>query len=293
MEINEIKKLIGDNNSAYLKEISDKLFSKHAAIMIGAGFSKNAIPNSPYTNTFSDWNELGDIFFEKLNGKKPDKNDRYLNVLRLANEIEAAFGRPVLDSILRQSIPDLNYSPSELHKKLLNLPWEDVFTTNYDTLLERTAETLIDYKYSIVRNKDDLVGTSKPRIIKLHGSFPSERPFIITEEDYRKYPHDFAPFVNTVQQSLLENTLCLIGFSGTDPNFLQWIGWIRDNLNKNVTKIYLIGVFSFSDAQIKLFAQRNIVVVNLDTGITSQNKHYEALNLFIDYLQQQKKNDDP
>lgn len=293
MEINEIKRLIGDNNSAYLKEISDKLFSKHAAIMIGAGFSKNAIPNSPYTNTFSDWNELGDIFFEKLNGKKPDKNDRYLNVLRLANEIEAAFGRPVLDSILRQSIPDLNYSPSELHKKLLNLPWEDVFTTNYDTLLERTAETLIDYKYSIVHNKDDLVGSSKPRIIKLHGSFPSERPFIITEEDYRKYPHDFAPFVNTVQQSLLENTLCLIGFSGTDPNFLQWIGWIRDNLNKNVTKIYLIGVFSFSDAQIKLFAQRNIVVVNLDTGMTLQNKHYEALNLFIDYLQQQKKNDDP
>lgn len=293
MEINEIKKLISENNIAYLKEISDKLFSKHAAIMIGAGFSKNAIPNSPYTNTFSDWNELGDIFFEKLNGKRPDKNDRYLNVLRLANEIEAVFGRPVLDSILRQSIPDLNYSPSELHKKLLNLPWEDVFTTNYDTLLERTAENLIDYKYSIVHNKDDLVGASKPRIIKLHGSFPSERPFIITEEDYRKYPHDFAPFVNTVQQSLLENTLCLIGFSGTDPNFLQWIGWIRDNLNKNVTKIYLIGVFSFSDAQIKLFAQRNIVVVNLDTGITSQNKHYEALNLFIDYLQQQKKNDDP
>ena len=73
MEINEIKKLISEKNIAYLKEISDKLFSKHAAIMIGAGFSKNAIPNSPYTNTFSDWNELGDIFFEKLNGKKPDK----------------------------------------------------------------------------------------------------------------------------------------------------------------------------------------------------------------------------
>ena len=79
-------------------------------------------------------------------------------MLRLANEIEAAFGRPALDSILSQSIPDLNYSPSELHKKLLNLPWEDVFTTNYDTLLERTAETLIDYKYSIVhKNKNEKI----------------------------------------------------------------------------------------------------------------------------------------
>jgi hypothetical protein len=40
---------------------------------------------------------------------------------------------------------------------------------------------------------------------------------------------NFAPFVNTVQQTLLEKSLCLIGFSGDDPNFLQWIGWIRDN----------------------------------------------------------------
>lgn len=92
---------------------------------------------------------------------------------------------------------------------------------------------------------------------------------------------------------MLENTLCLVGFSGTDPNFLQWIGWIRDNLNKNVTKIYLIGVFSFSDAQIKLFAQRNIVVVNLDTKANKGNKHYEALNLFVDYLQKQKNSNNP
>ena len=31
------------------------------------------------------------------------------------------------------------------------------------------------------------IDLTAPEIIKLHGSFPSHRPFIITEEDYRTY----------------------------------------------------------------------------------------------------------
>ena len=88
----------------------------------------------------------------------------------------------------------------------------DVFTTNYDTLLERAQVGVVDRKYDVVPTASDIVGRMKPRIVKLHGSFPSHRPFIITEEDYRTYPKRFAPFVNMVQQSIMENVFCLIGF---------------------------------------------------------------------------------
>ena len=44
----------------------------------------------------------------------------------------------------------------------------------------------------------------QPRIVKLHGSFPADFPLIVTEEDYRTYPKTFAPFVNTVQQAMME-----------------------------------------------------------------------------------------
>jgi tetratricopeptide (TPR) repeat protein len=173
------------------------------------------------------------------------------------------------------------------------LPWADIFTTNYDTLLERAASSVAAQRYDVVVNKEDLVYSEKPRIIKLHGSFPSERPFIITEEDYRRYPKDFAPFVNTVQQALLENTLCLIGFSGDDPNFLQWIGWIRDNLGKqNSPKIFLVGIFHLSDAQKKLLEQRNIVLVDLaGCPEVEDEPHYKALERFCDYLLSKKEED--
>lgn len=278
----------------YIKEIASKMKHNRASVMVGAGFSKNAKKITQTDKTFLDWNALGDVFFEKVNGHRPDRENQYLNVLKLAEEVEAAYGRTVLNQLIRDSLPDDEYVPSELHEKLLNLGWKDVFTTNYDTLLERTLEKVTERHYSVILNKEDLIYSSDPRIIKLHGSFPSTLPFVITEEDYRQYPKKSAIFVNTVQQTLIENVLCLVGFSGDDPNFLQWIGWIRDNIGKDIaSKIYLVGVFKFSTAQLNLLNSRNIVVLNMSRcPDIKSNDHYAGLELFFDALKQLTKEKD-
>lgn len=275
-----------DHIKPYLDEIADRLWSKNAAVMVGAGFSRNAKPVGSASVSFPDWSELGDSFFKKLHGRSPGKQARYLNLLKLAEQVEAAFGRPALDALLRREIPDLTYEPSPLHSQLLNLPWQDVFTTNYDTLLERARVSVTLNHYDVVVKKEDLLYANKPRIVKLHGNFPSP-PFIITEEDYRRYPSDHAPFVNTVRQSLLENTLCLIGFSGDDTNFLQWIGWIRDHIGKETSPIiYLVGVFySLSRADRRLLDRRGIVVVDLSVFSTD---HERAFDHFLSYLHSRK-----
>jgi hypothetical protein len=267
----------------YLDEIAMRLWTNHATVMIGAGFSRNNKCLSDVQKNYPTWDELGDVFYYKLYKEKP-VNKNFLNVLKLADEVQAAFGRSVLDHLIKTEIPDNEFEPSFLHETLLKLPWIDVFTTNYDTLLERAANNVSNRRYDIVINKEDLVYSAKPRIIKLHGSFPSERPFIITEEDYRCYPKEYAPFVNTVQQSLLENTLCLLGFSGNDPNFLQWIGWIRDNLGKeNSPKIFLIGKLDLTIAQKRLLEKRNITT--LDFGSLNSNiSHADSISLFLEYL---------
>ena len=274
------------NLRPYLDEIAERLFSGHAAVMVGSGFSKNAKRHSPSCPDFPDWSELGDRFYEKLHNKKPGAETRYLSVSKLAHEVEAAIGRPALDQLLRAAIPDRDYEPSSLHMKLLDLPWTDVFTTNYDTLLERACGSVTSQRYDIVVNLDDLVYSERPRIVKLHGTFPSDRPFVVTDEDYRSYPHRFAPFVNTVRQALLENTLCLIGFSGDDPNFLQWIGWIHDNLGRpRSPRLYLVGMFELSDSQRQLLERRNIVSVDMsEYPDIDVNDHTKALDRFIDLL---------
>ncbi len=281
---------IAEEIKPYLNEIAERLWSCHAAVMIGAGFSKNAKKTNPSQKDFPDWNELGDIFYKKIHDKEPGSDERYLNVLKLASQVEAVFDRPTLDRLLCSSIPDKDYEPSELYVDLLELPWTDVFTTNYDTLLERASANIGFQKFEIVYKERELSRCKKPRIIKLHGSFPSG-PFVITEEDFRKYPQNFPLFVNTVRQAFLENTVCLIGFSGDDPNFLQWIGWIRDNLGKeNSPKIFMIGIFDLlQEAEKKLLEQqRNIRLVDMSSCPDVNRDHAKALKVFFDYISSQK-----
>lgn len=273
----------------YIKEIADALNNNHAVAMIGAGFSKNAVKTTSSDKYFKNWNELSDEFYNLIykDIKNEESKKFYYSSTLLAQEVEISFGRTKLDTILKDSIPDKDYSPSNLHKDLLNLSWRDVFTTNYDTLLERTADMVTDRRYNVVLNQEDLVNSNDaPRIIKLHGSFPSQRPFIITEEDYRTYPKIFAAMVNTVQQALLENVFCMIGFSCEDPNFLNWIGWIHDNLGRSSSqKLYMVSVEPVNEARQKMLFDKNIIVIDLVTMYPEKNAE-ERLTIFFKKLKE-------
>lgn len=284
-----------DEVEMYIDEIAEKMKLGKAVVMVGAGFSKNAKQVRYTTKKFLQWNELGDIFYKKIYGKKPSEEKKptyYHNVMKLASMVEECFGRSVLNDILLSSLPDEEYEPGILHKKLLQLNWADIFTTNYDTLLERTRKYVYNRRYKVILTKEDLVYTKGPRIIKLHGSFPSTKPFVITEEDYQRYPRESSVFVNTVKQDLIENLMCMVGFSGDDPNFLNWIDWIRENLGKSVSsKIYLIGVFNPSPAELTLLNSRNIIMVNLKECV--KEKDYEGgLTLFFDELLRRQENEE-
>ena len=208
-----------------------------------------------------------------------------MQVPALAHEIEAAYGRSHLNQMLRDAIPDLVHDPSPLHIKLLDLPWTDVFTTNYDTLLERACRSAVSRRYDIVRKPDDLGQSTQPRIVKLHGTLQVTERLIVTDEDYRKYPHDFAPFVNTVRQALLEKTLCLIGFSGDDPNFLHWVGWIRDHLsNATSPKVYLIAVSPLTHSQRQLLEHRHIVPIDMSACSGGDGNPTAVLDTLVEYL---------
>jgi hypothetical protein len=87
--------------------------------------------------------------------------------------------------MLLEAIPDNDFRPGRLHRLLLDLPWVDVLTTNYDTLLERSAQMLVGRKYSTIRTTQDIPLAMRPRITKLHGTLPAHRPFVLTEEDFR------------------------------------------------------------------------------------------------------------
>lgn len=272
-------------NQKYMNEMADALAEKHAALMVGSGFSKNAEKMAVTEKWFMNWKELSDVFYDALYGDVEVPGKEYNSSLRMAQEVEIMYGRPKLEKILKDAVPDLEYAPSDLYVKLMELPWKDVFTTNYDTLLERAADKVTSRRYHVVNCQEDLVNSNdEPRILKLHGSFPSHRPFIITEEDYRTYPVKFAALVNTVQQSMLENIFCMLGFSCEDPNFIKWIGWIHDNLGKSSSqRIYMVSVEHIAEAKRKMLFERNISVIDLQE-FWPEKSIGERIDSFLDEL---------
>lgn len=255
------------------------LWQNEAAVMVGAGFSRvcSREKNSPVPPLWGDFKTEMAAALGYSEGKSPD-------ALRLAQEYQTLHGDSGLDQLIRRLIADDQWEPGPLHKQLLELPWRDVLTTNWDTLLERTKPQTPDRIYSCVRTVQDIAHRAQPRIVKLHGSLPSFKPFIFTEDDYRTYPVRFAPFVNLAQQVMLEHDLCLIGFSGIDPNFLAWSGWARDTLSISARRIRLVGVLNLSPVSRSLLERRNVTPIDLAPVVRDLHRdeqHEKALEVFF------------
>ena len=232
-----------------------------ASVMVGSGFSRNARPRRPNPPPMPTLKEMARELHRKLHpcGGNPTDCPPPERVPRLADEYEAAFGPIALHEMLQRMVPDRDYVPGPFHERLLRMPWRDVITTNWDTLLERARAVPA---YAAVRAPSDLPSSTRPRIVKLHGSLPNP-PLIFTEEAYRTYRRTHAPFVNTVQQAMMETVVLLLGFSGDDPNFLHWSGWVRDNLGGAAPKIYLAGHLSLSRTRRRMLQARNVVPIDL------------------------------
>lgn len=268
-----------------LEQIKLYMGTHSVTAFVGAGFSMNAeIPNNVSMKT---WNQLREVFLDKLypNNEEDKKNDAN-DVLRLASLVDAQFGHNELDNILEEALPDQLIKPGRLHHMLVQLPWKDILTTNYDTLIERGAEQVIN-EFKLVTNKETLLYQPSPRIIKLHGSFPNIRPYIMTQEDYRRYPIERPEMVNTAKQCFLESLVCLIGFSGEDPNFRAWIGWLKDVIGQQrICPTYLITYRKeFHDAEKALMAKLGIDIINL-AEVGGVDDYYSAYEFFLNYLKE-------
>lgn len=296
------------------KEIAMRLkeYRKYgkASLMVGAGFSKNAKSKGSKNIQPPDWKELADKMYCELYPEIPNIDDRQKkewenqriiktsgkNVTKLAEEYIVNFDRNTMNHLIENSIADDLFMPGELHKRLLSLPWGDIFTTNYDTLLEQTADLIFrESGYQVICSQHDIPGSISPRIVKLHGSILHVKPYIISDEDYRTYPVKHAPMVNTVQQAMLETRLCLIGFSGDDPNFQNWMGWLRDNMGECCPMIYLIGIYDkLSAAEKKLLESKQIMIVDISCLVeeNAADRHSAAISEFLSLLENYQKEED-
>lgn len=272
--------------------------------VIGSGFSRCAetLPDAPPSPLLADvlWHLDNELYPQSGIGNAASalqKSRPAQDASKLAEDYEANFGSDRLYELLERLVRDKDHQPGEMHSRLMRLPWRDVFTTNWDTLLERTAHEVPERGYSLVTAAPDIPSGSHPYIYKLHGSFrqldgsrSEQHPLILTAGSYRTYRNEFAPFANAVQQAMMESVSCLIGFSGDDPNFYEWSGWVRDNLGEAAPKIYLAGYLELSEPRRVTMEKLGIFPIDLAKHPSAEewrklDPHQKATEWIIEMLE--------
>lgn len=133
--------------------------------------------------------------------------------------------------------------------------------------------------FNLVTKASELSVSKNKNIVKLHGSLRKDdveygfdgditTQYIFAKSDYESYPEKHEAFTQLMRISLLQESFCLIGFSGDDPNFLEWVKWVRDVLKSSKNKdpkIYFIstGKDDFTSSKKLLFENHNIYPIFL------------------------------
>lgn len=215
-----------------------------------------------------------DTFIDELKTKFPT-----LNILRQTFNDNTAFHDKIEDEIAQKKVEQSN--------------------------LQRQRESC----YQLISSAGMLSLTDgKRNIFKLHGTIrlneDSEYGFdgdyhcnyIITATDYADYPFKHEPFVDYMKISLLKGSFCILGFSGDDPNFLSWMSWVKEVIDKNPeiraelsqkdsARFFYIhsGDNPLSEDKRLLLKNHYIEYVEL-SKIFNGNSHKERIAQFLDYL---------
>ena len=249
-------------NEKDIKNIITASQNNKLVFFIGAGFSKLSETESL---KIPSWEEL-------INELKEDLNiSNESDYLKIAQLYFLKFGEHAYENKVKSSIKDL--TPSKFHKNLFDLKPHYIITTNWDYLIENTAQEK-RLAYDLIRSDADLANSQlDKKIIKMHGDF-QQHNFVFKEDDYLQYGQNFPLIEGYIKGIFSTCTIVFLGYSYNDYNLKQIVSWIT-RISKATPKKYLLqGKFDL--AQNRYLENHGISLLTPFTQDLSYERLYES-----------------
>ena len=250
------------------------------SLFIGAGFSLKA--GAPSAKA------LCNAILSEYNNEQQRSEWEKKSLAEVANYYVEDICSGSRNSLLELLQKQFSFTPTNLedHQVLAKIPhFHDIFTTNYDTLLESSHEK---EDCQIIRKDADCayIDDKKPvRIFKIHGDFVNQDFVIITSKDYEDYfKHNSTPQMwDVVKHHFLTKHILFIGYSLYDDNIIDIIKRVSDDVNKNQKDMFLIapGINKSRQAQLKKMKVQYYDAVAADF-LTELTKELDA-NIGMDF----------
>lgn len=160
----------------FLNIYSQQVLNGDASLFVGSGVSRDS--------GFPSWSTLLQPCADELDLSLNDKSDLYSIAQYYVNRNK--------DSELRRQFCDAinRYMPeSSLLNLLLEIPYNSIWTTNYDKLIEKRLEKNF-VGCNVIADDKDLSNISKGtriNIFKMNGDISNTTSMVITKDDYEHY----------------------------------------------------------------------------------------------------------
>ena len=226
---------------------------------IGAGFSLNA--KLPAGLKMPDWNGLANQLARSA------KLDGTLAPPAIAERYEQRFGRVQLIEAIRRALHGERAKPGAAHLSFAMLPFDTVYTTNFDLLLEESYSAR-NRPFRSLAGELQLpfhAGQMASNIVKLHGDLRHEEHIIVTQRDYDGFLQKYPVIATHLSAMLITRTPLFIGYSLSDPDFLHIRSVIRSRLG-NFERMAYVVQFDASEEEIEKALEDRIHVVSLTTS---------------------------
>lgn len=227
-------------------------------IFVGAGVSQNS--NLP------SWNDLVNNLAKDLGIEKriiPEKLEETLSneqkeilksckiyyntdeCLKIPQYYFNEFGEKEYNNKLHEIFQE-RLEPNPIDYLVLELDPKHIITTNYDNLLETTANNISKTPYSKVASDRELaLAPNNNLIIKMHGELDT---IVLKERDYDTYSNNFKLIETFVKGLIATNTILFVGFSAEDANVRKLFQWIHDILGNTCQPAYLLNTDSYKNS---------------------------------------------
>lgn len=203
----------------FLNVYSQQILNGDASLFLGSGISRDSgLPS---------WRALLQPCADELNIPLNDKTDLYSIAQYYVNRNK--------DSELRRQFGDAinKYMPeNSLLNLLLDIPYNSIWTTNYDKLIEKRLEKLFIGCNPITKDEDlaNVTKGSKINVYKMNGDVSDTTSMVITKNDYEHYAQKHPLLLTFLKRELVSSTFLFVGYSFSDSLVLDCLNSLKEFL---------------------------------------------------------------
>lgn len=150
-----------------------------------------------------------------------------------------------LIKFVRDELLNSKKKKSNSYTKLVELGFDEIFTTNWDTSIEEEFKKSFPHTEKIVRDGHlAIAGSRKPLVYKLHGDFEHPDMFVITSNDSLKIEKTRPAIINALKNSMFRKHFLFLGYDMEDLDFqtiLNLINEIQGNVPLSSYAVTLAG----------------------------------------------------